>query len=1369
MNKSTPSLRLATVNGLCLVASIPVYLQLVYPQPLCAQLIYAQIVPDATLPVNSNVVPGCTVCDINGGTVRGTNLFHSFREFSIPTGGAARFNNALEIQNILTRVTGSNLSHIDGLIQTLGTANLFFLNPNGIVFGANARLQIGGSFLATTATSFKFPDGSEFSAIQPEAPPLLTVHVPLGIQPGVIQEATTITNQGTLAVGQDLTLVAGKLDLQGQLQASRNLTLHATDVLLAQDQSANPFLAQAGEILLLQGDRQITINALTHPTSGLLSGRDLILRSGNTISGDAHYTSGGDFRIETLNNSPGNLSSPRDPIIRAQGNVSFNNYTGASLHILAGGSVIVPGTIYITQPDPANALTETILLSDQKTLVNINGRTFATLDIRAGTTAVGTPLGLTGVSKGFSEPPILGSSPTNANIQIGTIYTPINAEGLVFLTNQYQPNNLQGNIQVGVIDTSVTPFFTNGGSVYMDSRGDITLTNDLNSSASFGNGGNVTLLAAGNTTTRLIDASAREFFSGSGGNVTLHSQGNLTTTSIRADGKFFGSSGAITLISEAGKISVLPNSEIRSMNYGEAKGGDLILQARSVEVGSGSSGAAGNITVQTPDLMITKGQLLAIATDSGNAGSILLDTGTTGKLTIQDRSLILSLTIGTGNAGNIQLDAGQLIAQTTSVGTVTVDGAAFGLSGFTSGGQAGNLRINAANFVELSNTLADNFFDTTLTVSNQSIPIQVPIGLVTSTQSSGNAGHLEINTGRLIVRDGAVVSTSTFQTKQAGNLIVNASDSVEIIGTAKNSEFSSGLFSEAGKNSTGDAGNIQINTQQLRLLNGGSISTSTSQASQGKGGDLAIHADTIELSGSSPSVLTRSALLTTTFGSGEGGNLSIDTRQLRILNGAVVASSTLDQGASGNLTINASESVEVFGTAFDNLPTTLATGTAGKGNGGKLTINTQRLTVGGGGLITAATYDEGEGGSIVVNASKSVDLFGQAPDGRPSGISAGSGIAGYANIANRLFEVFGFDKQVDPENATGAGGSLSIVTDQFWVREGAKVSTETLRSGVGGNIQIQANSFAAISGGELRTTTFGSGNAGDIKVLVRDRIFLANPGSGLFADTAIGSTGNGGNIFIDPPTVLIQDRAGIGVDSQGSGQGGSISLQAGSLTLDRQGFITAETASSKGGDITLKVGDILFLRRNSLISATAGKAQGGGDGGNIRITASFVIGVLSENSDIRANAFTGRGGDVTINAQAIFGLRFQLQDTPFSDITASSQFGVSGTVTLNLLNSDPSRGLVVLPFTLVDPSRYIAQGCKPKEYQEGNSFIFTGRGGIPLGPNDPLQSQTILTEWISLDKNVAGGVSKIQDARGLVGDRPHEVIPPIMFGPLACP
>jgi filamentous hemagglutinin family protein len=167
---------------------------------------FAQIIPDATLPSPSVVVDANPLFTITGGTTANTNLFHSFSQFSLPTGTEAFFDNLPAIQNILVRVTGNSISSIDGLIRANDTANLFLINPNGIILGQNASLNIGGSFLATTANSVRFLDGSEFraEANTQTTSPLLLVSAPVGLQ------FNGLTNGAIAAQGSPLSVLTGK-------------------------------------------------------------------------------------------------------------------------------------------------------------------------------------------------------------------------------------------------------------------------------------------------------------------------------------------------------------------------------------------------------------------------------------------------------------------------------------------------------------------------------------------------------------------------------------------------------------------------------------------------------------------------------------------------------------------------------------------------------------------------------------------------------------------------------------------------------------------------------------------------------------------------------------------------------------------------------------------------------------------------------------------------------------------------------------------------------------------------------------------------------------------------------------------------------
>ncbi|MBW4605594.1 MAG: filamentous hemagglutinin N-terminal domain-containing protein [Calothrix sp. FI2-JRJ7] len=197
----------------------------------------AQIKPDSTLPINSSVTESENVSVISGGTKAGSNLFHSFEEFSITSGQTAYFTNSTNIVNIISRVTGKQASNIDGSIRASGATNLFFINPNGIIFGTNASLDIGGSFLASTASAFKFADGTMYSATFHKDKALLTVSTPTGLQFGTTASPIRITSQAStdgvtnslgapvglrVPDGKTLSLIGGNIIFEGgNLTASR--------------------------------------------------------------------------------------------------------------------------------------------------------------------------------------------------------------------------------------------------------------------------------------------------------------------------------------------------------------------------------------------------------------------------------------------------------------------------------------------------------------------------------------------------------------------------------------------------------------------------------------------------------------------------------------------------------------------------------------------------------------------------------------------------------------------------------------------------------------------------------------------------------------------------------------------------------------------------------------------------------------------------------------------------------------------------------------------------------------------------------------------------------------------------------------------
>src|SRR4051794_21192277 len=184
---------------------------------LAAGPVQAQIVTDGSVGPKVSLRGGEIEIGANLGTRRGGNLFHSFEKFGIATGQTATFTGPSTIKNVISRVTGGEISSIDGtLASKVGRADLYFLNPAGVMFGPNAQLDVPGSFHVSTAHELRFADGARFSAID-KASSGLTVAPPeaFGFLDRPAGRIAVDQSQLQLKPGKTLSLVGGDLMIDG--------------------------------------------------------------------------------------------------------------------------------------------------------------------------------------------------------------------------------------------------------------------------------------------------------------------------------------------------------------------------------------------------------------------------------------------------------------------------------------------------------------------------------------------------------------------------------------------------------------------------------------------------------------------------------------------------------------------------------------------------------------------------------------------------------------------------------------------------------------------------------------------------------------------------------------------------------------------------------------------------------------------------------------------------------------------------------------------------------------------------------------------------------------------------------------------------
>ncbi|WP_159783018.1 filamentous hemagglutinin N-terminal domain-containing protein [Sodalinema gerasimenkoae] len=756
----------------------------------------SQLRPDNSLPDNSRLVPEGNQIRIEGGTVRGDNLFHSFQEFSIPESLEVHINNASTIETIITRVTGSNLSQLDGQLSANGTANLILINPNGIHFGETAQLSIGGAFLATTAEQIQFSDGSVWGTSAAQDAPLLSLSVPIGLQfgetPGPIVNRSGVrgleaAQLSLLGGGVQVTGALGFAQPKGQVRSPHALELG----------SFGP-----GTLVNLDGQGRVAdVAATSLGTIELTQGASL---------------EGGEIRLlgDRLEMTDG-AQILSQPLLEP-----FSGGTGATIAIemqtrvdLEGGSRIIS----LNGPD-VRIQTQQFNLRDNAAVVS---------QVRdggqGGNMILEASEGITLTGSGFEGFNQYLAAMAGDLLQPGEVITGIFSQAVSGTAGDiHLMTDVHLNLQQGSIINQAVFESAQGGQLTFDVRGtldvhesgilSLTLPNSRGSAADIRVNTNRFSLRDGGV------LAGATFGDGDSGQITIEAQERVDLMNTRAE-------------------AFIPTGIFSNSLLGTGTAGDIDLVTTHLR------GAAGG-TIASNSGGFLANQLVR---EGGRGGNITIEARESVELTglSEDGSFgsgISAATFGRFPSGNVTLYTPRLILQ---------DGA--GLSTETFGpADGGRLRVTANEIYLLGQ--APIFGSTSGLTSTSGRPD--PQGIRPDT--TGAAGDIQVWSDRIVLRDEALFDVRSFGQGPAGNLEVTAREIVLDSRSAFNAQTASGpggniqvrsqhlqlrngssINTDAG---TADGGNISLTTGTLVGLENSNI---TANALEGRGGQVRINAEGI--------------------------------------------------------------------------------------------------------------------------------------------------------------------------------------------------------------------------------------------------------------------------------------------------------------------------------------------------------------------------------------------------------------------------------------------------------------------------------------------------------------------------------------------
>jgi len=754
--------------------------------------VLAQIVPDNTLGaegsvVTPDVINGIQGDRIYGGAPRGANLFHSFQEFNVGEGRRAYFDNPTGIENILTRVTGGNASNILGRLGVLGEANLFLLNPNGILFGPNASLDVQGSFLATTANAIQFDNGEVFSASTPSAAPILAINPSAFLFNQV--PARAITNRSTAGLrvpaGQTLGLIGGDVRLEGGRLTAAGGRIELGSV------------AGVGQVSLTQTGNRFVLGYDSVSGFGNIS---LLNRAFVDASGEG----GGDVQIRGARLE-----------MREGSNISANTLgaeNGGQLTITAterievSNSDITALVYFDATGDGGNVTLETAQLS-----VNQGGQ------ISVSTFGAGNAGEL---NLNASEIELIGGNPIKGNPSSLFAFVRLGAIG----------NG--GNINITAGSVSVT-----GGALIL-----------ARNAGGQGNAGSVTINATDTVTIAGFEGYGDATV---GSDVTGRGTGNGNDVNITARSVFIKDEAIVTASIISGTGGNGNPAQAGDVNITASDTVSVSNSAVLSEIGSSSVGKGGIIKIDAPNVVLENGASLNTIIRPGGKGSGGDIDITTGSLSVTGGSQLFTGTNGTGDAGNITIKASDSVSFDgvgsnrfgrnvfTRIPVIDSSGA-YSTVEEKAVGNGGDINITAPSVTLSSNaqlsveTKGDGVAGN-LTIDTGRLTVRDGATISASTSSpnpSGIGGNLTVTTTQSLDLNQASLLAQSTGAAPAGNLEINTGNLTARDGTiATSSELSSG-------------GDITITADKIRLYGDSDITTFVAQGAGG-GGDIKLTADSI--------------------------------------------------------------------------------------------------------------------------------------------------------------------------------------------------------------------------------------------------------------------------------------------------------------------------------------------------------------------------------------------------------------------------------------------------------------------------------------------------------------------------------------------